>query len=92
MVGRVSTDLKFPSLGGVRRSRGEGFRFILYHLTPPRPAGPPLRWRGIKKSPKGDFFYFLRGNLTAACAAAKRAIGTRNGEQDTELNPTWWKN
>lgn len=31
--------------------------------------------------------FYLRGNLTAACAAAKRAIGTRNGLHDTELNP-----
>ena len=39
----------------------------------------------------GDFYfgiYFFLGKRTAAWAAAKRAIGTRNGEQDTELNPT----
>ena len=28
----------------------------------------------------------------AACAAAKRAIGTRYGEQETYVNPTRWKN
>ena len=27
--------------------------------------------------------YYLRGFLIAACAAARRAIGTRNGEQET---------
>ena len=46
----------------------------------------------LKKIPQtGDFYfgiYFFLGKRTAAWAAAKRAIGTRNGEQDTELNPT----
>lgn len=32
----------------------------------------------------GSLFYIvLNYSSTAACAAAKRAIGTRNGEQDT---------
>ena len=30
-----------------------------------------------------DNQFFLDYSSTAACAAAKRAIGTRNGEQDT---------
>lgn len=29
------------------------------------------------------FFFPPRGNLIAACAAARRAIGTRYGEQET---------
>ena len=42
----------------------------------------------IKKAPSCEeaFFYFKNISylfLIAACAAAKRAIGTRNGEQDT---------
>ena len=36
--------------------------------------------------------HYFRGNLTAAWAAARRAIGTRNGLHETELNPHLWKN
>ena len=41
-----------------------------------------------KKAPSFEEAFFIYKNvsyllLIAACAAAKRAIGTRNGEQDT---------
>ena len=45
----------------------------------------PARQQGTFLNLLIVYFFSLR---TAACAAAKRAIGTRYGEQDTYVNPT----
>ncbi|TGJ77043.1 hypothetical protein CAGA_11180 [Caproiciproducens galactitolivorans] len=42
----------------------------------------PLSRQGVFQFKKRET-YFALFSLTAACAAAKRAIGTRNGEQET---------
>ena len=58
---------------------------VLYPLAPPGPGGgvppPEKRREGADSVLWGNPDY--RGYLMAACAAARRAMGTRKGLQDT---------
>ena len=67
--------------------------------TPSESKGSKLSARGAKRTPRALLYcakplppgsgsicgqpYFAFFSLIAACAAARRAIGTRNGEQET---------
>src|SRR4051794_34506473 len=58
------------------------------------------QWRGsfaatplqlVTRSKRYFFFATVPGLRSAACAAARRATGTRKGEQLTYARPIWWQ-